>query len=59
MGKSALQTSKEFDSLITEFSQIDQRFKAEQEARLASSGKELNIAKLYMEEEKKEAEYRR
>ena len=53
MGKSALQTSKEF------IEDYDQRFKAEQEARLASSGKELNIAKLYMEEEKKEAEYRR
>lgn len=53
MGRSALQTSKEF---IEDF---DQRYQAEMELRRKAKGSEFNIAKIAAEEEKKENEYRR
>lgn len=53
MGRSALQTSKEF------IEDYDRRYQQEMLARSQASGREFNIANLYAEEEKKENEYRR
>ena len=53
MGKSALQTSKEF------IEDYDRRYQIEVEARRNARERPLNIAQLQAEEEKKEREYRR
>ena len=53
MGKSALQTSKEF------IEDYDRRYKASKQAVEARQGKDFNIAQLAEEEEKKERAYRR
>ena len=53
MGKSALQTSKEF------IEDYDRRYKAEQEYRNQATTGEFNIAKLQAEEFKRERAYRR
>lgn len=51
MGKSALQTSKEF------IEDYDRRYQAEVQGRENAQKNGFNIAKLHAEEEKKEAAY--
>lgn len=53
MGRSALQTSKEF------VEDYDRRYQEEMEARREAQANPKNIAQLHAEEEKKEHEYRR